>query len=99
MAGRCFVALAFANVVPVYTEGIRPALVDCGYSPACMHEVQLTKDDICHRMLAEIRKAQFAVADLTDGVPGVYFEGGFALALGRDVFWTCRENSTAKAGA
>jgi hypothetical protein len=54
MAGRCFVALAFANIVPVYTEGIRPALVDRGYSLVCMHEVHLTNVDVCHRMLAEI---------------------------------------------
>ena len=43
-------------------------------------------------ILAEIRRAQFVVADITGARGGVYFEAGFAKALGRDVFFTCRED-------
>jgi hypothetical protein len=32
------------------------------------------------------------VADITSQRGGVYFEAGFALALGREVFWTCRKS-------
>ena len=49
-------------------------------------------EDICDRMLAEIRKAQIVIADFTEHKHGVYFEAGFARALGREVFWTCRQD-------
>jgi nucleoside 2-deoxyribosyltransferase len=43
-------------------------------------------------MVIEIRKAQFLVADFTGQKGGVYFEAGFALGLGRPVFWTTHED-------
>jgi nucleoside 2-deoxyribosyltransferase len=43
-------------------------------------------DDINFAILAEIRRAQFIVADITGARGGVYFEAGFAKALGRDAF-------------
>ncbi len=46
-------------------------------------------------MLIEIRKAQIVVADFTGLKTGVYFEAGFALALGREVFWTCHKGCMA----
>ena len=47
----------------------------------------------CDRILAEIRRSQLVVADVTDHKQGVYFEAGFALALGRLVIWTCLEDA------
>ena len=49
-----------------------------------------TNEDINDRILAEIRKAQIVVADFTGQRSGVYFEAGFALALKKEVYWTCR---------
>jgi nucleoside 2-deoxyribosyltransferase len=43
-------------------------------------------------MLAEIRLAQFVVADFTFQRGNVYSEAGFAMGLGRPVIWTCRED-------
>jgi nucleoside 2-deoxyribosyltransferase len=86
--GRCFVAMSFSEEhSAIYTEGIRPAVEDAGYHPIWMKDV-LTNEDIYHRMAVEIRQAQFVVADFTGQKGGVYFEAGFALALGRPVFWT-----------
>ncbi len=56
----------------------------------------LTNEDICHRIIVEIRKAQFVVADFTGLKAGVYFEAGFALGLGREVFWTARTDEIAR---
>jgi hypothetical protein len=53
-----------------------------------------TNEDINFRILAEIRKAEFSVADFTRQKGGVYFEAGFALALRREVFWTCDQAET-----
>ena len=48
-------------------------------------------DKICDRILAESRLAQFVIADFTGQRSSVYFEAGFAIALGRPVIWTCHE--------
>jgi hypothetical protein len=89
--GRCFVAMSFSVDPGMYADGIRPAVKECGYSPISMKDV-LMNEDICYRMLAEIRKAQIVIADFTEHKHGVYFEAGFARALGREVFWTCHQD-------
>jgi len=50
------------------------------------------REKICDRMLAEIRRSQVVIADFTRHSQNVYFEAGFALALGRLVIWTCCED-------
>jgi len=88
--GRCFVAMSFSEEhSPIYAEGIRPAVEEAGYTSVWMKDV-LTNEDINYRMVVEIRKAQFLVADFTGLKAGVYFEAGFALGLGREVFWTTK---------
>ncbi len=90
--GRVFVAMWFdESMASAYKDGIEPALSGAGYEPVCMNTV-FHNDDINFAILAEIRRAQFVVADITGGRGGVYFEAGFARALGRDVFFTCRED-------
>jgi len=86
--GRCFVAMSFSTEHEgIYYQGIKPAVEAAGYNPVWMKSV-LTNEDICYRMVAEIRKAQFLVADFTGSVAGVYFEAGLALGAHREVFWT-----------
>lgn len=90
--GRVFVAMWFnPTMSAAYQEGIDPALTGAGYRPICLNNV-LLNDDINFRILMEIRLAQFTVADITGARGGVYFEAGFAKALGREVFFTCRED-------
>jgi hypothetical protein len=89
--GRCFVAMSFADELDeAYFSGIRAAIEqDCGCSAVRLKEVQ-HNGDICDRILSEIRQAQFVVADFTEHKNGVYYEAGFARALGRDVINCCR---------
>jgi hypothetical protein len=89
--GRCFVAMAFhPNSQDAYRNGIRPAVEeDCGFDPVQMLQVE-HNDKICDRIIVEIRRAQFIIADFTFHRGGVYFEAGFAQALGRPVIWTCK---------
>jgi hypothetical protein len=90
--GRCFVAMAFApELDAAYLQGIKAAIIEAGYEPVCMKE-RLTNDNVCDVILAEIRKAQFIVADFTMQKGGVYFEAGFAKALGKELFWLCRDD-------
>lgn len=88
--GRCFVAMSFdPDLDSAYFQGIKPAVLECGYIPICLKETP-TNEKICDLILSEIRKAQFLVADFTQQKGGVYFESGFGKALGKEVFWTCR---------
>jgi hypothetical protein len=95
-----FVAMAFhVDMKPVYEQAIRPALVGCGYEPPFRvddleHEARADhtdfKNKIDDRIMAEIRRARFVVADVTHARPAVYFEAGFAEGLGIPIIWTCR---------
>jgi hypothetical protein len=91
--GRCFVAMSFHDSLnEAYDEGIYPALKDdCGLDPIRMDKEE-HNEKICDKIIAEIRQSQFLIADFTLHRPGVYFEAGFALGLGRPVIWSCRKD-------
>ena len=90
--GRCFVAMSFDPALnAAYTEGIQPAVTESGFEPLRIDLVH-HNEKICDKILAEIRLAQFVVADFTLHRAGVYFEAGFAMGLGRPVIWTCRKD-------
>jgi len=87
-----FCAMWFDETVrPVWTDAIEPAIRDAGYDPKRIdtHEHNNRIDD---EILAMIRRSKFVVADFTGQRGGVYFEAGFALGLGLEVIWTCRED-------
>jgi hypothetical protein len=94
---RCFVAMSFSDELDgAYQLGIKPAIEqDCGYIAVRMKELHHNQD-ICDRLLSEIRRAQFVVADFTLHRNGVYYEAGFARALGREVINCCRDTDFAK---
>lgn len=54
-------------------------------------------DLIPYKMLSEIRKSKFVVADFTDHKGGVYFEAGFAMGLESRVIWVCPKAEFKKA--
>lgn len=93
LPGRCFVAMSFnRDLLSAWQEGIEPALSqDCHLDP-CRLDRDEYNDRIDDRIIVEIRRAEFLVADVTGHRPSVYFEAGFAMALGRQVIWTCRED-------
>ncbi len=90
--GRCFVAMSFQeDLDEAYFLGIKPAVEqDCGMLAIRMKELHHNAD-ICDRLLSEIRQAQFIIAEFTGHRNGVYYEAGFARALGRDVINCCRD--------
>ena len=78
-----------------YDDGIYPAIkIDCDMDPIRIDYVD-HNEKICDKIIAEIRTCQFLVADFTLQKPGVYFEAGFALGLGRPVIWTCQDSDFA----
>jgi len=71
--------------------GVKPGAAAAGYNAAIVGD-EPHVDRIDDRILADIQKARFVVADLTGGNPNVLFEAGYALGLGKTVFWTCEDS-------
>lgn len=87
-----FCAMWFDEKVKhVWTDAIEPAIREAGYDPKRIdsHEHNNRIDD---EILAMLRRSKFIVSDFTGQRGGVYFEAGFALGLGLEVIWTCRED-------
>ena len=74
-----------------YEKGFQVGVESAGYKPVRVDQVEHA-DRIDDVIIAHIRTALFVVADFTGHRGGVYFEAGFALGLGRQVIWTCRED-------
>jgi nucleoside 2-deoxyribosyltransferase len=91
---QAFVAMWFHDsMLEAYELGIDVAVRGAGYSPLRIDRKEHV-NKIDDEIISEIRRSKFLIADFTSdpGSPrgGVYFEAGFALALGKPVIWTCR---------
>jgi nucleoside 2-deoxyribosyltransferase len=76
-------------------DGILPAVkLDCRLDPLRLDREE-SNHKIDDRIIVEIRRAEFMIADVTKHRPSVYFEAGFAMALGRPVIWTCQDDDFA----
>jgi hypothetical protein len=90
--GTVFVAMAFhPDMDSVYELGINTAIDKCDLTSIRIDR-QTFSNKICEQILTEIHRSQFVVADVTHQRPGVYFETGYALALGKTVIWSCKED-------
>jgi nucleoside 2-deoxyribosyltransferase len=93
---QAFVAMWFDDsMLGAYEIGIEGAVREAGYRPLRIDRKEHV-NKIDDEIIAEIRRSHFLVADFTSnpGNPrgGVYFEAGYALALGKPVIWTCRQD-------
>lgn len=87
-----FVAMWFDDKINnLYKDALKPAIEAAGYAPLRIDE-QHGEERIDHRIEVQIKQSRFLVADLTKHRGGVYFEAGFARALGKPVFFTCHKN-------
>jgi nucleoside 2-deoxyribosyltransferase len=73
-----------------YENGLKSAIEDAGYDPIRVDMAQFN-ERIDDRIIAEIRRSRFLVADVTGRRPAVYFEAGFAMGLGLPIIFTCRK--------
>ena len=95
-SSKAFVAMWFHDSMnDAYHKGMEPAIRSAGYEPVRIDNVEHT-GQIEDAIIAEVRKSRFVIADLTQGNDGarggVYYEAGFARALGLEVIFTCRED-------
>lgn len=89
---QAFVAMWFADELDlVWDQGLYAGIQAMGYRPLRMKELE-HNEKICDRLLTEIARSGFVVADVTGHRQGVYFEAGYAMGLGIPVIWTCRRD-------
>jgi nucleoside 2-deoxyribosyltransferase len=89
---QVFVAMCFKpEMEKPYINGIKKAIEDCDYRAIRIDKVE-HNNKIDDKIIAEIKKSKFIVADFTWHRGGVYFEAGFAMGLGKPVIWTCRQD-------
>ena len=93
---QAFVAMWFdESMRDAYDIGIETAVRATGYRALRIDRKEHV-NKIDDEIIAEIRRSRFLIADFTSspGSPrgGVYFEAGYALALGKPVIWTCRSD-------
>lgn len=88
---QAFVAMSFNPALDLaFRDGFSKAIEEVGFKPLRV-DLKEHNEKICDAIIAEIRKSRFLVADFTGQKAGVYFEAGYALALGLPVIWTCKE--------
>ena len=92
-----FIAMSFAEDTNEIREAIKKAVIECGYTPRIMDEIE-HNHQIVPEMLYEIKHARFLIAELTKHNNGAYFEEGYALGLGKDVIQICKHESFGEDG-
>lgn len=90
ISDQVFVAMSFASeLTSAWKDGIQLALLRAKFRPYRVDAVPHI-DRIDTKIITEIKNSRFVVADVTQQRPGVYFEAGYAMALGLPVFWCVR---------
>jgi hypothetical protein len=93
---QAFVAMwLHPGMKPAYEDGIHEALVETGYRPYRVdfaHHTRRIDDEI----ISQIRHSRLMVADATGARASVYYEAGFAEALGLPVIWCCNNRLRAQ---
>lgn len=89
-SNQCFVAMWFDDSMGDFEQGVRLALKQTGYEPMIIKDLE-HNEKICDKIISEIRKSSFMIAEFTEHRGNVYFEAGFAKGLGIPVIFTCRD--------
>ncbi len=93
---EAFVIMSFAQrgeLTDAYDTFVR-ACEKAGYKAFKVDEHLDPKQRIVPGIVSAIRRSAFVIVDLTDPRPNVYYELGYANALGKDVVVTAKEGTT-----
>lgn len=90
MTLTCFIAMAFEreDTDLLYMSVLKPTLKRLNINAVRIDKLE-HNDDIDDRIIEELNKCNFAIADLTYARPSVYFEAGYAQCK-VPVIYTCR---------
>jgi nucleoside 2-deoxyribosyltransferase len=87
-----FVAMKFNDeMLGLWAAAFQPAIVRAQFEPRIANDPAHNEQIDAH-IIVELKRSRFVVADVTYASPGVYFEAGYALGMGRHVIWTCRSD-------
>jgi len=89
---QAFIAMWFSPEMNTARVAIIKAIEDSGYIPIII-DVKEHNNQIVPEIFFEIQKSKFMIADLTGHRNGVYYEAGYAQALGKEVILTCRDTA------
>ena len=93
---QVFVAMWFDESLDnIYQKGFSRAISDCGFHPIRIDLIH-HNDKIDDRIIVEIKRSKFLIADFTGNRGGVYFEAGLAIGLEIPVIWSCKEDEIQK---
>ena len=92
--GSLFIAMPMSDEpgLPDVLNAIKAAASDCGLT-ALRIDDDISKEPITPRILAQLRTAEFVVADLTYEKASVYYEAGFAEALDNTPIYIARKGT------
>jgi CheY-like chemotaxis protein len=80
----CFVAMPFGRSYEELFQIIRPCVESAGYRCVRIDQERFT-ESILEKIFSEIRKAKVVLFVATGGNPNVFYEAGYAIALGKEV--------------
>ena len=91
--GAAFVLMPFSKKFDeIYTFGIKEPLISLGLKCERADEIQFT-GDILSQVYKRIRESRVIVADMTGRNPNVFYEVGFAHALGKETVLLTRSSA------
>ena len=89
---QAFVAMNFDKEFnDIYDRAIDLACDACGFKAHRVDKIE-HNEKICDKIISEIRKSRFVIADFTGQKHGVYFEAGYAQGIGLPVIFLCRKD-------
>jgi hypothetical protein len=95
----CFIAMSFREeekeAEEDYKVVIKPLLEEMGLNPILIKDVE-HNEDVVFKILYELERCRFVIADVRGERPSVYYEAGYARALGREVIWLCKKGDETK---
>ncbi len=88
---KVFVAMWFDDSMKKARENINEAIKSCGYEPMLI-DMKEHNNQIVPEIFKEIDDSEFVIVDLTGHRGGVYYEAGYAMAKGKTVILSCRND-------
>lgn len=87
---KVFIAMWFDDSMEEARNSIVNSINDCGYK-AMLIDIKEHNNQIVPEIFKEIDESEFVVADLTGQRGGVYYEAGYAMAKGKPVILSCKD--------
>ncbi len=88
-----FIAMSYDPDMVDVAEAIETAIKNCQFNPWRADQLAYSGAAISDVIYDGLRKADYVVVDLTGARPNVYFEAGYAHALGKVPFYIARKDA------